>query len=163
MTDDSPESWAEVDDFPDYIVSTQGRVVNRHTNKELRPRVNSYGYSRVALRRDGKTHEVYIHHIVTRAFFTGYYKGVKIKHVDDNSDNSLMNLRFVGRGVGILRKNSNRAMRRKVRIVETGQVFLTVERCAAYLGGDPSSIYRVLRSERDSYKGFTFEYQYEEH
>lgn len=157
----SDEVWAEVDDFPDYIVSTHGKVMNRHTNKLLRPRDNSYGYSRVALRRDGKTHDVYIHHIVARAFFTGYFKGVRIKHQQDNSDNSLMNLRFMGRGIGQLRK-SKRATARRVKIVETGQVFLTVESCAAYLGGDPSSIYRVLRTERDSYKGFTFEYQYEE-
>ena len=65
--------------------------------------------------------------------------------------------------MGQLNKRPNRARARKVRIVETGDIFLTVENCAKYIGGDPSSIYRVLRGERISHKGLTFEYYYEEY
>lgn len=65
--------------------------------------------------------------------------------------------------MGRLRKDPQRARARKVRIVETNEVFLTVENCARYIGGDASSIYRVLRGERISHKGYTFEYYYEEY
>ena len=157
------EVWAEVEDFPDYAVSTDGRVMNRHTNLILRPRNNSYGYTRVALRRDGETHDVYVHHLVAKAFITGYFPGVQIRHAKDNSDNSVRNLRF-RRGIrmGNLNKRPRKTQSRRVKIVETGEVFLTVENCARYIEGDASSIYRVLRGERISHKGFTFEYQYEE-
>lgn len=158
------ETWAEVADFPDYAVSTHGRVMNVHTNVVLRPRNNSYGYTRVGLRKDGKTHDVYVHHLVAKAFIAGYRPGVQIRHADDNSNNHVNNLRF-RRGVrlGTRTKNPPRARTRRVRIVETGMVFLSVESCARYIMGDVSSIYRVLRGERHSHKGFTFEYQYEEH
>ena len=158
------EVWAEVEDFPDYAVSTHGRVMNVHTNLVLKPRNNSYGYSRVALRKDGRSHDIYVHHLVAKAFITGYHEGVQIRHEHDNSDNHVNNLRFRrGARMGTLVRNPRRARTRRVRIVETGEVFLTVENLAKYIQGDASSIYRVLRGERISHKGLTFEYAYEEH
>jgi hypothetical protein len=52
----------------------------------------------------------------------------------------------------------NRQWGKKVRIVETGEVFRTVRDCASYINGDYSSIYAVLRGHRDSHRGFTYEY-----
>lgn len=157
------EVWVEVVDYPDYAVSNLGRVMNRRTNYILRPRDNSYGYSRVGLRKDGRTFDVYVHHLVAKAFITGYEDGVQIFHVLDNSDNHVNNLRFrKGARLGTLVRRPVRAQTRRVRIVETNQVFLTVENCARYIEGDASSIYRVLRGERATHKGLTFEYLYEE-
>lgn len=160
----SDEKWAEVEGFPGYAVSDHGRVLNCHTNSILRPRDNSYGYSRVALRRNGKTHDVYVHHLVAKAFITGYQDGVQIRHERDNSDNHVNNLRF-RRGVrmGTLVRSPKKPQTRRVKIVETNQVFMTVDSLAQYIDGDTSSIYRVLRGERISHKGFTFEYHYDEH
>lgn len=161
---DSEEVWAAVEEFPDYAVSTHGRVMNVHTHLLLRPRNNSYGYTRVALRKGGITYDIYVHHLVAKAFITGYRNGVQIRHVEDNGNNHVANLRF-RRGVrlGTLARNPTRAKSRRIRIVETGAVFLSVESCANYIEGDTSSIYRVLRGERISHKGYTFEYHYEEH
>lgn len=161
------EVWAEVDDFPGYAVSTHGRVMNIRTNAILRPRNNSYGYSRVALRKDNKTHDMYVHHLVAKAFITGYRWGVRIQHVGDNDNNHINSIRFRRRfgkevRLGTINKHPRQAAARRVRILETGMVFLSVESCADYIGGDASTIYRVLRGERGSHKGFTFEYLYEE-
>lgn len=157
------EVWAAVEEFPDYAVSTFGRVMNLRTNTILRPRNNSYGYTRVGLRRDGRTFDVYVHHLVAKAFITGYHEGVQIRHEHDNSDNHVANLRFRrGARMGTLTKRPVRAKSRRVKIVETGMVFLSVESCAKYIDGDASSIYRVLRGERASHKQHTFEYVYEE-
>lgn len=157
------EEWAEVRDYPGYAVSTNGQIMNVRTNAVLRPRNNSYGYTKVALRKDGETHEVYVHHLVARAFITGYYSGVHIYHANENSDNSVNNLRFK-RGVrmGRLDRNPKRALSRRIRIVETGEIFLSVAAVAKSIDGDVSSIYRVLKGERLSHRGFTFEYHHEE-
>lgn len=157
------EQWAEVADFPNYAVSSLGRVMNIRTNAILRPRDNSYGYSRVALRRDGKTFDVYVHHLVAKAFIKEYRDGTHIRHLRENSDNGVMNLGFKkGKRMGQLNRYPRRTRARRVRIIETDEVFLTVENLAKYIDGDPSSIYRVLRGERYSHKGMTFEYVYEE-
>lgn len=160
MTD---EIWAEIADFPGYAVSTEGRVKNLRSHVILRPRSNSYGYLRVALRKDGKTHDVYIHQLVAKTFVTGYRWGTQVTHVNDSEDNSIFNLRFrKGARMGTIRKNLPRPIGRYVRIVETGQLFNSVYQCARFINGDASSIYRVLRGERSTYRGLTFVYEYEE-
>lgn len=47
---------------------------------------------------------------------------------------------------------------RRVMINESEMIFRTVGDCADYIGGHPSSIYRVLRGERPSHLGYTFKY-----
>jgi len=47
---------------------------------------------------------------------------------------------------------------KKIRIKETGQVFMSARICARYIGGDFSKIYACLRGVRGKHKGFTFEY-----
>lgn len=157
------ERWAEIEDFPDYAVSTEGRVKNLRTQKILRPRRNSYEYGQVALRRDGQTHERYVHRLVAKAFITGYRDDVQVRHVNGNNDDNVIHLRFRnGVRMGTLVKKPRAAMSRRIRIIETGHTFATVESCARFIEGDVSSIYRVLRGERRSHKGLTFEYDYEE-
>lgn len=158
----SEERWATIGEFPNYAVSDHGRVMNLKTHSILRPRDNSYGYVRVALRRDGKTFERYVHQLVAAAFISGYEPGVEVRHVEENGDNSVLNLRFrKGARMGMLVRHPRKALLRKVRIIETGEVFATVEQLARYISGDTSSIYRVLREERPSHKGYSFEYVYE--
>lgn len=45
---------------------------------------------------------------------------------------------------------------RYIVINETRQKFQTVEDCAQFLSTYPSAIYRVLRGERQSHRGYTF-------
>ena len=155
MTD---EQWATIDGFPDYAVSNLGRVMSLRYNALLAPRPNSYGHHRVVLYREKVGYDLYIHHLVAAAFTTGYRPGMQVRHRDmDKGNNEVTNLRFPGRGLGqLVHPAAPRA--RRVQIVETGMIFRTVEDCAGYLGGDSSLIYRVLRGERRSHKGYTFAY-----
>lgn len=153
------EEWAQIEGFPDYAISNLGRVMSLRYDRELTPRPNSYGYNRIVLYRDRERYDLYIHHLVAAAFTTGYTPGTRVKHIQDNSDDNVRNLKFArGVRVGQLVRNPPAPIARHVQIVETGEVFRTVEDCASYLGGDPSSIYRVLRGERRSHKGYTFGY-----
>lgn len=157
---DREERWSQIDGFPDYAVSSHGRVVSLRYDQELKPRVNSYGGMRVVLYRDKVRHDYYVHHLVAAAFIDEYELGSHIRHYDgNNSNNDVYNLRFpYGRRMGQLVKNPPRPTTRRVRIVESGMVFGSVEACARHIGGDPSSIYRVLRGDRLSHKGYTFDY-----
>lgn len=154
------ERWAQIDGFPGYAVSSHGRVMNLKFNRELTPRPNSYGGLRVVLYRDRERHDRYVHHLVAEAFVTEYRQGIQVKHYDSNkSNNDVYNLRFPrGRRMGQLVRNPPIPQARRVRIIESGLIFRTVEDCARYIEGDASSIYRVLRGDRLSHKGHTFEY-----
>lgn len=158
------EVWAEIEGFSEYAISNLGRVKNLRHDRLLTPRPNSYGYQRVALYRDGERHDLYVHRLVAAAFIDGYIKRYRVRHNDlDGENNHVYNLRFAsGQRLGRLVRNVRRPIYRRLRVVETGMIFKTVEDCANYIGGDPSNIYRVLRGDRDSHKGYTFEYYYEE-
>ena len=150
----------EVEDFPSYAVSSHGRIKNVLHGKEIKPRINSYGHMRVSLRRGGKTYDFYVHQLVARAFLTGFHDGTRVRWHDNNpANNHLENIRFRGeRGIGTLRKHVTHARFRRLRIVGTNHIFRTVEDCARFIKGDASAIYKVLRGERLTHMGYTFEF-----
>jgi len=133
--------------------------MNVRLNTDLHPHVNSYGYQRVGLRRDGETHHRTVHQLVAQAFLTGWYPGVRIRFVDENPSNAhLENLRFHTARLGRLVTNNPKPKVRRVKVVETCEVFRTISDLARYLQADVSTIYKVLRGERPSHKGYTFEF-----
>lgn len=153
------EIWVPVEGFPDYAVSNYGRVRNVKFDRELNPRRTSYGHLRVMLFHEGVSQEFLIHRLVAQAFLTGYNENVKIKHFDDdNANNHVENLRFVKQRMGVIRVRPRIPYARRLRIIETGEVFRTARDCARHIGGDHSAIYAVLRGQRAHHMGYTFEY-----
>lgn len=152
--------WAEVAGFPDYAVSNYGEVKSLRFDKILQPRVDAYGKLRVTLYVDRTAHDAYIHRLVAAAFIDGYEDGTWVKHRDgDPTNNFVYNLRFnVDQRMGQLVKDVSEPKFRRVMVTETGMIFRTVVDCANYIGGHASSIYRVLRGERPSHLGYTFQY-----
>lgn len=87
------EVWVTVDGLERYAVSSFGRVINQERGNELTPSPDKNGYMRVGLTRKGKTHNVYVHRLVARAFFLNYRPGVEVKHKNEiKADNSVLNL-----------------------------------------------------------------------
>jgi hypothetical protein len=123
----------------------------------------------VALYREGVRRDVYIHQLVAEAFFGDFTRGEHVAHVNgDPTDNRPANLSKRKQRIEYIRESvrlraatdeAYRAWGRRVKIVETGQVFRTVRDCAEYINGDYSSIYRCLRNGRGSHMKYTFEYQ----
>lgn len=149
-------------DFPDYAVSNYGRVFNLTHNREIRGRLSPYGGLRVSLSRGGEVSDFYIHHLVARAFMSGWRPAIRIRHLDgDKTNNYHLNLRFMGYGLGQYRHSQPEVHSRRVLVVELGVVFDSVSACARELNTQPSSIYKVLRGDRESHHGLTFQY-YEE-
>ena len=153
------ETWVPVEGFPDYAVSNYGGVINARLGHELTPRANSYGHYRVTLRANGRSVDFYLHRLVAAAFAGGYAPHIQVYPVDGDWGNcEITNLRLKGRGLGAYKKNQPEVHRRRVQIVETGELFNTVIACAHHIGADVSTIYKVLMGHRRSHKGFTFAY-----
>ena len=161
------ENWVVVEDFPNYSVSDKGRVANTQRAQLLTPRPNDKGYLRVTLCEGGKCREFYIHKLVARCFFDFPLEDQVIHYDGDVTNNAVNNLYLRKRVRQVtsarpLKGSETEEFRRqwgkRVRIVETGEVFRTVRDCASYINGDYSSIYAVLRGRRESHRGFTYEY-----
>lgn len=158
---DEKERWVGIPEFPDYIVSTYGRVANYRLNHILSPRPAFNNNKKVQLRLDGRPYEKMIHRLVAEAFLDDYAPHVNIKHIDDDkSNNHYRNLRMDTPERGEYEEHDwpDGIKVRRLRIIETGQTFPSVEKCAAYVGTDNGSIYRVLNGTRRSAKGYTYEF-----
>lgn len=154
------EEWAYIDGFPEYMISNLGRVVNLKYQWMLKPQATDRGYMKVMLRRDRKSHQHYVHQLVGVGFLKDFRRGMRISHIDDDlSNNEVKNLkRMVGPTRGEIVYDSPRMHARRLRIIQTGEVFRTAYDCARYIGGNASSIYRVLNGYRETHLGYTFEY-----
>lgn len=154
------EVWAEIEEFPDYIISSYGYIVNIKYGRDLHPTKTTAGYLKVILRKEGQSFQRYVHQLVAEAFFGDWRSGVRVTHLDDDrGNNNVENLQIMGgQSMPPIVYKSPRLTARRLRIVETGEVFRTAYDCAAYIGGSATNIYRVLNGHRGSHRGYTFEY-----
>lgn len=153
------EVWAEIEGFPDYFVSNYGYVRSLNSGRILRGRLSTLGYLRVRLFNESGFKDVYMSQLVAKAFFHNYEPGMKVSPINGDPTNcDVRNLRF-RRGPEKVRVPRPRpSWGKKVRVIETGEVFRSARQCAIALDANYGAIYSVLRGERHSHLGFTFEY-----
>jgi hypothetical protein len=99
------EQFAIITDFPNYAVSTLGRVLNIKTQQYLAPQNNGKGYLRVGLCRAALRKFMSIHRLVGAAFIPNPEDHPQIDHVNHvKTDNRLSNLRWVSAKANNLNK-----------------------------------------------------------
>lgn len=89
------EEWRPVQDFPLYVISSLGRVMNISTKRLLKHyKNNSGGYYTVNLWKNDKGHNKTVHRLVYEAFSgEKVEKGFVINHIDgDKENNNFKNL-----------------------------------------------------------------------
>ena len=162
------ELWKDIDGFPGYQVSNKGRVrsfKDFHGNitdkfRIITPVINKDGYYELTLYTSEhmKTTKR-IHRLVANAFL-GEHPGLVVNHIDGiKSNNHINNLEFVtAEHNSTLASQTGLYKTKPVRIIETGEEFDSVKKCAAALNSHPSDISHVMSGKRKSLKGLTFEY-----
>lgn len=86
------EEWREVRGYPNYQVSSFGRVKNRKHDRVLRKSLTSNGYEKVRLYNNGKGDTKTVHVLVARNFYPNSV-GQCVNHKDRNKrNNSVENL-----------------------------------------------------------------------
>ena len=93
------EIWKEVKGFEDYKVSNLGRVMSLKCNriKILKQSINTHGYLRLCLCREGKPFTRKVHKLVAIAFLNHNPCGhtLVVDHINhDRQDNNVENLRI---------------------------------------------------------------------
>ena len=147
-------------DFPHYIVSNHGRVLNQRTHRYLKGYLSKHGTRVVNLYGDGKSVDRSIPVLVASLFHPDYVDRIHIVALDGDRENAhIDNIGLIDWTTKEPRETTVKHYKwaKKVRVVEWDQVFPTVRTLADHLGGQPEAIYRCLRGEQKTHLGLTFE------
>jgi len=155
------EEFRQIEEAPDYYISNKGRVLSGRYLRILKP-VIERGREQVQIYVKEKPVTFYIHRLVAKAFVPGYAKGLTVNHIDGNCRNNTPdNLEWC-----TIQENLDHAfrtglaahLRRPVQIIETGEIFESINATARYLGVDAAVVMDVVEGEVHSVHGFHLKY-----
>ena len=158
------EEWRQMVNHPRFLVSNQGRISNK-AGKIYETWINHEGYEQVCLSENGKRFVVKIHLEVARAFIprvpglpiVNHIDGVKTHNTADNLEwsNYSLNAKHA-MALGLLKKPE--PIRRKVRCVETGEVFNSLKEAGDKTGASASHLSACCDGKRGTSGGYHWEY-----
>lgn len=156
------EYWRSIPSFPVYSASNYGRIRNDGTGRIMHVYVNPRGYLQLTLRRDNQQIAARVHRLVAEAFLGGPHPGFDVNHIDgDKTNNCIENLEWCTRKENVshaIRTGIRPGPRRKaVKIIDTGEEFVSLRACAEYIGVDVSCV-RWALSHDGVCKGYHIEY-----
>lgn len=131
------EEWRQSKDMKNYEVSNEGRVRNSETKRIINPTVNSHGYEVITLYDNGIKHTKRVHRLIASNFFNEDLNEYDVKHKDRNKlNNRVDNLR--------LKKRYGSRNKKRIRVVETGEVYESITECSKDLGVSISVISKMI-------------------
>lgn len=159
------ETWCDIVDFPNYAVSSFGRLYNKSTERFLSIQFNrANGYEQVSLWRNNHGFTFYVHRLVAAAFCYTESEDLEVNHLDGNKrNNAFWNLEWVTRSANhkhAYRSGIREPVRnmRNVKCTTTGEEFESILACARYFNVSRSAVSNCLAGRRNSCRGLTFEY-----
>lgn len=144
-----------------YSIDIFGNVIRLSDNKEMKQQMNKFGYVNVSLSKNGKQKQHKIHRLIANAFIPNPQNKEQVNHIDGNkAHNVVWNLEWTtskennihASNTGLIHKA------RKVKIVETGEIYNSLGSCARAINGNAGDISRCIHSRgTKTHKGYTFE------
>lgn len=152
-----------------YEVTNTGQVYSVRSNRYLSQKKRSDGYMEVNLWRDNTSRSFLVHRLVAEAFIPMVSGLEQINHKDEiRSNNNANNLEWCNakynsnygnnRKRGIYTRRLRHSNCKKVKCVETGIVYESIQTATSKTGVHNTNISRVLKGERNTAGGFHWEY-----
>lgn len=171
------EGWREIDTNPNYIVSNTGRVRRLGHDKDHSVR-DSKGYLITDLYMNGERKTMRINRLVASAFIPNPENKEEVNHKNGNKhDNNVSNLEWTTKkennihavkhgltshvpSYGMLgKKNPNSGRKGKpFQIIETGEIFNSLEECEKKIGGNDTCIWDCLHGRQKTHRNYHFKY-----
>ena len=161
------EEWAPIPEFDGmFEASDMGRIKNTWTGKVLKQGTNSKGYKTISINVLGQKYTREVHRLVAAAFIEGDHTGMDVHHKDANkTNNRLSNLEYCTRKKnieyairdGVMKPNGFGNKPIKVRCIENGKIYNSLNECSRELNIDQSCISQYLKGNLKTCKGYTFE------
>ena len=140
-----------------YSVSDDGRVFSHIRNRELKPKIDRYGYKAVTLFKDGKSHCTTVHRLVAKAFIPNPFSKRCVNHINEiKTDNRVENLEWVtvkendNHGTRNIRMSATKSKKPVVQILPDGSIryFKGVKDAGRQTGINRSNISECCKGKR---------------
>lgn len=158
------EEWKQIEinnEFWDYEVSTHGRI--RNLKGQILKLSNEKGYLKITLHKNKRMKTCRVHRLVAFAFIENDnpQEKTEVNHIDENKHNNHVdNLEWVtpkeNINHGTTQNRRINKIAQKIKCVETGQIFKSINECAREMNLDVGSIYRCLKGEFKQTGGYSF-------
>ena len=171
LKESSEEIFAPIKGFEDYYeISNLGRIYSKprlswngcgykkEGNKFLKLKENNNGYKYVILHKNNIKYQKYVHRLVAEHFLDNKFNYSQVNHLNGNkSDNRIQNLEWCSVSENILhRYRILEKKKKKIKCLETGNIFLSCKEADEYLNVSKGSVSKVIRGLREHVKNFHF-------
>lgn len=165
------EIWKDVPGYEGtYKISNMGRVKSLNYDGSMEARIMTpyyvHKYKRVRIFKDKKSISVGVHRLVAQAFIPNPDNKPFVNHIDgDQSNNRVDNLEWCTQSENVMHayrvlgyKASGGREKRRVRLVETGQVFNSIKEASVKTGHNRTSIISCCKGRYKTASGVHWEY-----
>lgn len=136
-----------------YAITSCGKVWSYRRKKFLSPVKNNDGYLHVHLCKDGKPKDFKIHRLVAEAYIPNPDNLKDVDHINGNKEhNYINNLQWMTH-----EDNVRKASNKKVRCVETGEIFDSITIAAKEKNVNRVDISKVCNGNRKTCGGYHWE------
>lgn len=162
--------WLPIEEFPLYEVNQYGQIRHYKTGYIKKPSIDKSGYEQVKLTgSDKKVHSKTVHRLVAKTFYdVEQNTQLQVNHIDGNKRNNFIgNLEFVTNqenvqhayDTGIRKPSGGRGPIRKIKIIETGEIFENIKECANRIHSNSGNVCRCVNDpyKKKTVKGFHLE------
>ena len=160
--------FKDIPNFPNYMASDTGIVINKTTGKTLNGTLKRSGYIEIALLSEDGYSYLLLHRIIAKLFCEGYAEGKEVNHIDgDKTNNHAKNLEWVTHNENLhhayqygLRSNDVAAKKVRAIDIESGEsmIFDSIYQAARFLKISQGNICLCCQGKRPSASGYIWEY-----
>lgn len=122
------EKWTRSKEFENYEISDEGRVRNAKTGRILKPSLDKKGYETVKIKENGRQVTKRVGKLVADTYLDKDPSKSCIRYIDGNKHNN--------RPDNIERRSRGK----RIRVVETGEVYNSISECSKSIGMNKSTI-----------------------
>lgn len=135
-----------------YAVTSCGKVWSYRKKKFLKPDTGKRGYQRVSLSKQGEIKRFLVHRLVAEAYIPNPNNYDTVDHIDGcPTHNYIKNLQWMTLKDNVIKGNSGlKNAAKKVRCIETGEVFVSLSSAAENINKVPSAISQAINRKGTS-------------